>query len=287
MYRRFLFISAIILLAACKTTQQTEPDNLPATPASLDFERIEAFSIDQYALIYTLKTDNLRKQDMTVEIKDWKASLNGAELARDTASLEFEKRAAIGARYISPSASITEKEIVLNINLKDLRLDGDTFLADLIVNLDCHYGDHPQSVTVATNAEFPRIREPSLDIVSIAIVQADLVNTQFKANVRIDNPNMFAVNLLSLGYDLYGGGALWTSGKGKCLLEIPARSSANTDLRFSMNFINMKRNLLDDIIAMRQVAYRFSGEAEVETGIEWLPSFQMAFERSGRSEVLK
>jgi hypothetical protein len=54
-----------------------------------------------------------------------------------------------------------------------------------------------------------------------------------------------------------------------------------------MNFINMKRNLLDDIIAMRQVAYRFSGEAEVETGIEWLPSFQMAFERSGRSEVLK
>jgi hypothetical protein len=98
---------------------------------------------------------------------------------------------------------------------------------------------------------------------------------------------MFAVNLLSLGYDLYGGGTLWTSGKGKCLLEIPARSSANTDLRFSMNFINMKRNLLDDIIAMRQVAYRFSGEAEVETGIEWLPSFQMAFERSGRSEVLK
>jgi LEA14-like dessication related protein/major membrane immunogen (membrane-anchored lipoprotein) len=287
MYRCFLFISAIILLAACKTTRQAEPDNLPESPASLEFKRIEAFSVDQYALHYRLRTNNLKKQDMTVEIKDWKASLNGADLARDSASLKFKERDAIGSRYMSSSASITEKELVLNINLKDLRLDGDTFLADLAVMLDCNYGNHPFLVDIAANVEFPRIREPSLDIVSIAIVQADLVNTQFKANVRIDNPNMFAVNLLSLGYDLYGGGTLWSSGKGKCLLEIPARSSANTDLRFSMNFINMKRNLLDDIIAMRQVTYRFSGEAEVETGIEWLPSFQMAFERSGRSEVLK
>jgi LEA14-like dessication related protein len=287
MYRRFLLILAIILLAACKTTRQAEPDNSSESPVSLEFERIEAFSIDQYALIYILRTDNLRKQDMAVEIKDWKASLNGIELARDTATLMYEGRTAIGARYMSPSASITEKKLVLNINLKDLGIDGDTILADFDVVLDCDYGDYPFPVDIAANTEFPRIREPSLDIISIAIVQADLVNTQFKANVRIDNPNMFAVNLLSLGYDLYGGGTLWSSGKGKCLLEIPARSSANTDLRFSMNFINMKRNLLDDIIAMRQVAYRFSGEAEVETGIEWLPSFQMAFERSGRSEVLK
>jgi LEA14-like dessication related protein len=287
MYRRFPFILAIILITACKTTQQSEPDNLSESPASLEFERIEAFSIDQYALHYKIRTNNKRKQDMTVEIKDWRTSLNGFELARDSATLRFEERAAIGARYMSPSASSTEKEIVLNINLSDAVKDGDICLADLVVMLDCHYGDHPQSLSLAANAEFPWIRAPSLDIVSIAIVQADLVNTQFKANVRIDNPNMFAVNLLSLGYDLYGGGTLWSSGKGKCLLEIPARSSANTDLRFSMNFINMKRNLLDDIIAMRQVLYRFSGEAEVETGIEWLPSFQMAFERSGRSEVLK
>ncbi|MDR2952049.1 MAG: LEA type 2 family protein [Treponema sp.] len=287
MKKCFLFISAIILLAACKTTQQTEPLIQPEARASLEFDSIEASSLDQYTLHYRLKTGNPRKQDMAVEIKDWKASLNGAELSPAAASLAFESRAASGARFILMPASTTEKELALAVSLKDLPQDGDTCLAGLSMSLNCSYDGVSFLLGLAADAEFPRIREPSLDIVSIAIVQADLVNTKFKANVRIDNPNMFAVNVLSLGYNLYGAGTLWSSGKDECLLEIPARSSRETDFHFTMNFINMKRGLLDDIIAMRQVLYHFSGEAEVETGIEWLPSFQMAFERSGKSEVVK
>jgi hypothetical protein len=54
-----------------------------------------------------------------------------------------------------------------------------------------------------------------------------------------------------------------------------------------MNFIDMKRKLLDDIIAMRQVHYRFSGNVDVGTGAEWLPVFNMIFDRSGNSPVVK
>jgi hypothetical protein len=52
-----------------------------------------------------------------------------------------------------------------------------------------------------------------------------------------------------------------------------------------MNFINMNRHLLDEIIAMREIDYRLTGSAEVGTGVSWLPQFRTSFDYSGRQAV--
>ena len=131
------------------------------------------------------------------------------------------------------------------------------------------------------------IIKPVFTIVSIAVIQADLINTEFQTVVRIDNPNEFAVDLSSLSYELYGNGRFWGDGAGKDILHIPAHSSCEAEFRFIMNFINMNRRLLDDIVAMRQVNYRFKGEAHVEIDIPKIPAFITNFERTGFSEVRK
>ena len=141
--------------------------------------------------------------------------------------------------------------------------------------------------TIVDIVEEPVIEvlEPEINIVSIAIIQADLVNTRFEAVVRIDNPNDFAVSLSSLSYELYGNGRFWADGIESDVLQVPAQGSCQTEFRFTMNFIDMNRTLLDDIIAMRQVRYRFKGDVEVEADIPMVPPFQMSFERSGLSDV--
>jgi LEA14-like dessication related protein len=133
--------------------------------------------------------------------------------------------------------------------------------------------------------EVIEVIEPEFNVISIAVIQADLINTLFEAVIKIDNPNKFAVNLSSLGYELYGNGKLWADGKGKDILHVPALSSCETEFRFSMNFINMNRILLDDIIAKRQVRYRFAGNVAVEPDIPNSDPFNMNFERSGLSGV--
>jgi len=142
----------------------------------------------------------------------------------------------------------------------------------------------PVKLEVAKEPEIEFL-EPEINVVSIVILQADLINTQFEAVVRIDNPNNFAVDLSSLSYELYGNGKFWANGKEQDILHIPALSSCETEFRFSMNFINMNRKLLDDVIALRQVRYRFSGDVEVDPDTSRLPSFHMNFERTGLSEV--
>ena len=127
--------------------------------------------------------------------------------------------------------------------------------------------------------------EPSFEVVSIYIIQADIVVTEFEAVIKIDNPNDFDVELSSIAYELYGNNAFWAGGTVKDIFVVPAQSSGETKFRFTMNFINMNRRLLDDVIAMRQVNYRFRGKAQVKPDIPKVDIFHVDFDCSGFSEV--
>jgi len=129
------------------------------------------------------------------------------------------------------------------------------------------------------------IIEPVFEIVSIFVIQADLVNTQFETVLKVNNPNRFALHLSSIKYQLYGNGSFWSGGSGDDILYIPPRSSRETNFRFSMNFINMNRRLLDDVITMRKIRYRFMGEAEIQPDVPRLPPFTMNFDCAGLSDV--
>ena len=131
------------------------------------------------------------------------------------------------------------------------------------------------------------VKEPAVTITSIKILQADLINTRIKLSLRIDNPNTFPITLSSFRYELYGDGRLWTNGIEKNLAVVPAKGFAETSLDFEMNFIGMKRRLLDDIIAMREVHYRITGSMEMGTDSPGLPDSRINFNYSGISAVIQ
>jgi LEA14-like dessication related protein len=132
-----------------------------------------------------------------------------------------------------------------------------------------------------------RILEPVFTITSIAVMKAELINTRFKVSLRIDNPNSVPLELSAFTYELYGGGRFWADGGETAVMQIPPEGFAEKDLYLMMNFMNMKREVLDQIIALKAVDYRFSGDVLVSTGIESLPRFTMSFDRSGKSPVMQ
>jgi len=151
----------------------------------------------------------------------------------------------------------------------------------------CKTPPAPHSAARAKNTPEIVILNPEFEIVSIHILQADLVVTEFETVLKITNPNEFPLELNSLTYELFGNGASWARGSGKNVLHIPAKSAADTKFLFEMNFINMSRRLLDDVIAMRRVNYRFSGKAEVQPVISNTESFFMSYDCAGFSAVRK
>jgi len=172
----------------------------------------------------------------------------------------------------------------------------DDYSLNLIIDLEFSQGSEaaqgsvaaqtPLRIQVSALAEFPGVQEPVFTITAIAILRAELVNTRFRVGLRIDNPNPFPVELSAFSYALYGNGRLWADGIERNIIEVPAKSSVSGNLFLIMNFIDMSRALLDQIINLVSVNYRFAGEAQVGTGIDYLPSFRTEFNLSGYSEVL-
>jgi LEA14-like dessication related protein len=222
------------------------------------------------SLFYTLATDppgDLAK----AEISDWVFLLNGDEMAAAALEIAPPEAGTLGLR--------------LELELPGDSGDFDEYQAELRVNLAPSGAAPGRSLSAKTT--FPRIQAPKFTITSIAIMQAELINTRFRVDLRIDNPNVFPVELSSLQYELYGSGRFWADGKEKSTLKVPPGGSAETRLMLVMNFIDMRRELLDEIIALRQVPYRFTGEAQVDTGITMLPGFKMDFDQSGYSAVVR
>jgi LEA14-like dessication related protein len=144
----------------------------------------------------------------------------------------------------------------------------------------CKETPEPQSEPLP---QLPHIQEPDLSISSIKILQAELVNTRLRVQIRIDNPNPFPVTLSSFVYELYGEGRFWADGKEKNVYTVPAGGYAEKELFLVMNFIDMRRDILDKVIAMDRVKYRFKGTVEI-SAVD-LPFITKNFNLEGESEV--
>jgi LEA14-like dessication related protein len=252
--------------------------------AAVSFDRVESGDINHVTLLFLLEIENPRSAAASLEIRDWKAAING---------IDPDEGAAFGipgdiARVDADSS--LQIPLRLTVDLRELPLDHedfDEYRADLDFTLDFIFDTRDTAeITIASEATFPRIRQPDFTITAIAIMKAELINTRFKVSLRVDNPNFFPVELSSFSYELYGEDRFWADGKKKDILLIPARSSAEMELFLVMNFIDMRRELLDQIIAMKQVNYRLAGEAEVSTGMDFLPHFLVNFNRTGKSAVI-
>jgi LEA14-like dessication related protein len=294
MKKRRLFFPLFLLIFCCLTCKSPPPPPPEKNPAAeLWFDFIEAENISRVVLYYRLRADNPRPLPLRVKIGDWKVVVDGVEYDRKDADLFSGEIAAAETLMEIPGGGFAEKTLRLDLNLgahRDSPVPEDSghYQADLLLRLVYEYDkEKPWGDETMAAAEFPRIREPEFTITAIAILQADLINTRFRVSLRINNPNPFPVDLSSFGYELYGAGRFWADGREDDVLHIPAQGSAETKLFLMMNFINMKRSLLDEVIALRQVPYRFTGAAEVGTGVSWLPRFRMDFDHTGNSAVYK
>ena len=287
-------------LSACKSKPipVLQPEPQPELPVpSLVFDKVEADDPIHLNLTYTLKMGNPFPLAGQVKLESWRVELNGQ---RAGAGFDLENREnfnfTLNAADSGGEPASVSIPVRLNMDVAGLRVLGlapaDDYRVNLILELSfsrpLEAGEDqspPVMLEVSGIAAFPGVQAPVFTITSIAILKAELVNTRFRVGLRINNPNPFPVELSAFGYELFGNGRLWADGVEKNVLRVNGKSSLQGNLFLIMNFINMKRDLLDQIINLEDVNYRFSGDAMVGTGVEYLPMFKTVFNLSGYSQV--
>jgi LEA14-like dessication related protein len=286
------FCFAFFLMAAALFTCKSTPPSRSGAALSLTFENIETVTPNHLDLSFTLKIENRLPLDGKAEAKSWNVEINGqkANSGIGLASPSNAENAGF-PEFTLRAASDTFCPLRLTLDMATLTSEGidpaDDYRVNLIIDLGLSFDDTPPVQTkVSCLAVFPGVRAPEFTVTAIAILKDELINTRFKVTLNIDNPNFFPVTLSSFNYELYGNGRLWADGTERNVLQIPEKSSAGISLFLVMNFIDMKRDLLEQIIRLQNVNYRFTGNARVTTGLDYLPFFNTVFSLAGHSPVL-
>ncbi|MDR1566650.1 MAG: LEA type 2 family protein [Treponema sp.] len=289
-----LWILALFFLVlgwSCKTPAPPTLEETPENPwASISLDRIGARDLNQVNLEFTLEADNPRSSPAEVRIGNYKAVINGKETNDGIRFYTDQEKTAFPVSPAAGGPGSTEIPLLLELDIARLTAMGLSLEHDyqvtLTVDVEFVYpSGAPVHVSARGLAVFPRIQEPVFTITAIAVLKAELINTRFRVTMKVDNPNPFPMELSAFNYDLYGDGRLWADGTEKNVLRIPAADSAATQLFLIMNFTNMKRPMLDRIVALEDVNYRFAGDVQVTTGMDYLPRFRSDFDLSGYSKV--
>jgi LEA14-like dessication related protein len=280
---RLLPFFLFCISCATKTPAPAAPVPAEYPGARLIFDRIESLTPDKISLFFRLEADNPREEAVRIHVADWKATVNGVDQTGE-GTLAIEEgvlEAGSSGAYPLRLEAVLSPGVILD---SAGPLDGDVALsADILFTLGSGE-EHKTQVTAA--AVFPLVRKPEVRITAIAIKKAELINTRFKVSLKIDNPNVFPLELSAFSYKLYNAGRLWADGAKADILLVPPEGSAETALFLTMNFIDMSRELLNQVVSMRDIHYRFTGEAMISTGIDYLLPFRMTYDLVGYSEVI-
>ena len=290
-YKRLLFpslfvILSVLLISALTISCKSKPTPKAGPVPSIIFERIEADAPVNLKLFFFLNIENPFPSAGQVKIDSWQVEINGKKASSGFTLGEHQSLSFM----LRPGSNSFPLE--LNMDIDVLTAQGlapaDDYNVNLIAKLNFTFETAPPlELEVSGIAVFPGVQTPIFSITDIAILKAELINTRFRVSIKINNPNPFPVELSAFGYELYGNGRLWADGSEKNIIRVEGRTTLKGDLYLIMNFINMKRNLLDQIINLIDVNYRFTGEAQVSTEVEYLPKFTTSFNLSGYSVVLE
>ena len=281
----FVFIAAFCF-SGCKSAPVPTAEKKGFPPPLLVFNTIEAESPERMDLHFTLEIENPTAVDLTVGIDSWRVEMDEVK-----GQSGFDLENPTGGFTVNPGSASFPLKLSMDVGaLSAAGMDpADNYTVKLVLELDVFNQGNaaPLRLEVSGLAVFPTVQTPVFSVTNIAILKAELINTRFRVGLKIDNPNPFPVDLSAFSYTLYGNGMLWAEGTERNIISVAGRTTIQEDIFLSMNFINMDRRLLDQIIRLEDVNYRFAGEAVVSTGVNYLPRFKSSFDLSGYSQVLE
>jgi len=266
-------LAALSLFASCATEEPGPPPSIEVSVLSVT---VSAVDLDSARVAMELRVANAGAASVTLSSLCLSADSEGVTIAAPPSLDLRSARLEPGAETTVPLAFDVDAPAGRAPTVP-LRLTARLEYATATGGTD--------ATTIERDCDFPRIMPPVMRISSIRILKDELINTKLGVDLVVDNPNAFPLSFAELEYRLYGEGRYWASGSLTKAFVVPAGESASASLYLTMNFTDMSRSLLDQVIKLATVSYRLVGAGSIDTGLEFLPRFVQPFDMEGETGV--
>ncbi len=282
--RILIICTAFSALLSCAGAPEAPPAPVPApmpvpdVPLALSVENAAASprGLREVSISFVLRVENTENRPVRLDSLAWSLAVDGSAVpgGPSSASRELAPGEPFDATFetIVPIPEGDRNTAAFTIEASATRV-----LAD----------GSPLVSTARGGGEFPVIRPPVFSIRRIKIKKAELINTRFEVVLRVENPNAVPLTFDALNYELYGEGRRWTDGSSAESFTVGANGAVDKKLMLVMNFIDMKRDLLDQVIRLEVVDYRFTGDARITPALKDFPEFVLPYELDGRTSVIE
>jgi LEA14-like dessication related protein len=275
-----LLTGAAISLASCANAP---PPAVPSPLLSAAERSTSALDQHRTELRIDVRIENPADVELSGLSLETELSINGKIIQQGTVSTSFVT--------LSPRCAYAHQlSYTIDSRILDSSIEGFSSQAraawQVRLSLRAQSDDGRSLLSSASaSGSYQLIREPTLSVQSIRILQYELVNSYLQLVLEVRNPNDFPIDFSGASYQFYGEGQRWASGKALKAQPLPPRGSGIVLLPINLNFADTGRSLFDLVAQLKTVRYRLSGTAVILTGLDILPSFDLSFDAQGSTRV--
>lgn len=113
----------------------------------------------------------------------------------------------------------------------------------------------------------PRLQPPSLQVVGVQLVKADLTRQDLRVRLQVHNPNAISLPVTRIDYQLDVAGQPAAEGRSERAFTVPAHGSAEFDVTATVNGLGVVTRLLSGGVRDGKLDYELRGAVRLDSAL--------------------
>ncbi|MFT5504856.1 MAG: LEA14-like dessication related protein [Gammaproteobacteria bacterium] len=275
--KKLLFLILVLGIVGCASLEK-QIDTIKPT-AEVIATRLIDINFEQVDLEFDVAVTNENPFSFKIAGVDYDLQIAGKSLVSGVTGKGIKIK----------KSAISKVALPVTLKFDDLKKlpgkiwESDEFVYQLLANINVNLpviGNY--SFPYEMKGELPVPKIPKVKLKNIDVKKLGLTSAELVAQVEIDNPNSFSLDLSDFNYQLNINGRSWGEGKSSISSSIPKKGKGTIGIPLELNLLSMGKTVYDLISGDQPIEYQLKGAMTVDTGLELLRNYRMPLDLKGQ-----
>ena len=272
----------LLLIPSCSSIEGVL--NFSRPEAQLEKIELTGLNFDRADLLVTVRVENPNPIGVRLAGIDYSVAIDETRLIDGDLEKGVEIKAG-GSSIVEVPLSLSYPQIFSTVSAARQR--DELFYAVELGFKVAAPGFGTVRIPVKAEGIIPSPKLPRMTVDSLRVNRISLTRIELAAEMTVENPNAFSLDLQGFTYDLQVADRTWIEGKEVRNLSFPRKKTSTVALPISLNIVEVGRSVVDLLSGNRTLGYRFSGDTTILTDVPLLSAYPFSFAIEGETEVFR
>ena len=142
-------------------------------------------------------------------------------------------------------------------------------------------------IPISNKGMVPLPKIPNIKLEGIKLNNLNLTGANLELKLNVDNPNVFAVLLNSIHYNLNVNGLNWVEGQTPSNLTLKEKKNQTVSIPLTLNFIQIGTSAYQMLTGNKDLSYQLNGALDLSVPKMNIPMSSFSFDQNGQVTVKK